>query len=92
MFFLEKIIHKNNISVVPTMKDQIKKNALCCVTFKLIWDDFQYNISENNFTYKKRNELFNNLIDSGKIENNILSEDCYYKVAGKITIALKEKI
>lgn len=84
-------IEENNITVVPTMKDEITNNAVWCATFKLVWNDFQYDILQNNFVCDGKNEIIDNLI-SDILEKDILSEKDYYKVVGKTTLELKEKI
>lgn len=92
--FLYRIKQKytrNNITVVPTMKDKITSNSAWCASFKLVWDDFQYGILENNYECSETNKMINNLIKD-TIAKDILSEMDYYKVVGKPTILLKEQI
>lgn len=95
--FIEKQKNKNrekeenNIAVVPTMKDEITDNAAWCATFKLVWNDFQYDILQNNFVCDGKNEIIDNL-SSDMLDKDILSEKDYYKVVGKTTLELKEKI
>lgn len=93
MLFNKKMFNftQKNITVVPTMKDDITNDSVWCATFKLIWDDFQYDILENNFECKETNKTINNLIKETLAEN-LLSKSDYYKIAGKPTISLKDQI
>lgn len=89
MFFNKS--KEKNITIVPTMKDEITNNSAWCATFKLVWDDLQYDILENNFECSKTNKTIENLIKDNMIKD-ILSEEDYYKVVGKPTLELKEQI
>ena len=82
---------KKNITIVPTMRDKITDNSAWCATFKLVWDDLQYDILENNFECSESNEMIKNLIEDNMIKD-ILSEKDYYKVVGSPTFALKKQI
>ena len=89
MFFNKS--KKKNITIVPTMRDKITDNSVWCATFKLVWDDLQYDILENNFECSESNEMIKNLIEDNMIKD-ILSEEDYYKVVGSPTFALKKQI
>lgn len=80
-----------NITIVPTMKSDITNNSIWCATFKLVWNDFQYGILENNFAINESNKTIEDLIID-VLKEDILSSEDYYKVAGKATIELKAEI
>ena len=86
-----KELEVNNISIVPTMKSEITNNSIWCATFKLVWNDFQYGILENNFRVSKSNKTIEDLT-TDTLKEDILSSEDYYKVVGKTTLKLKEKI
>lgn len=81
----------NNINIVPTMKSDITNNSIWCATFKLVWNDFQYGILENNFRVSENNKTIEDLT-TDTLKEDILSSEDYYKVVGKTTLELKEKI
>ena len=87
----EKELGVNNTSIVPTMKSDITNNSIWCATFKLVWNDFQYGILENNFRVSKSNKTIEDLT-TDTLKEDILSSEDYYKVIGKTTLELKEKI
>ena len=91
MFFKKSKVDNKNITIVPTMKDKITDNSVWCATFKLVWDDLQYGILENNFICNQTNETIENLIKDNIVED-VLSKEDYYKVVGKPTLKLKEEI
>jgi len=57
----------------------------------LLWNDFQINMLENNFSYNKDNILLNDLISSNN-EIEELDANDFYKAVGKATVEFKEKI
>lgn len=86
-----KIEEDSKINVIPTAVSKIDKNTIWCSTFQLLWKDFQYDILENNFEYNKENQIIKDLISSNNEIEDLLEED-FYKIVGKATVQLKEKI
>lgn len=80
-----------NITIVPTLKDEIDENAIWCATFKLVWNDFQYEILKNDFEIEETNQSLNNLI-SDTLGEEVLSKEDYYKIAAQATVDLKRRI
>lgn len=88
---IKEVKDVNNIKIVPTIKSDITNNSIWCATFKLVWNDLQYGILENNFRVSENNKTIEDLT-TDTLKEDILSSEDYYKVVGKTTLELKEKI
>lgn len=79
------------ISVLATMRDEIKKNSTWCGTMQLVWNDMLDEVLKEVPTFTNENETILNL--NKKIFTiNDLSEEYYYKKFGYKTLDLKAEI
>lgn len=83
--------NKDEIYVVPTMKDTIKENSSWCATFQLVWNDMQNNLVGGDVILSEPHEFVNNL-NLQSFKEADLSEESYYKKWGLVSTDLKEEI
>lgn len=81
----------DNITVVPTMNDAISNNSVWCGTLQLIWNDMKNEIIGQNIIFTPQFEEVVNL-NKEDFNTNMLSENYYYKIYGRKSLALKAKI
>ena len=80
-----------DISVVPTMRDIISRNASWCGTFQLVWNDMKNEVVKRDIVFDPQVEIAENL-NKEEFNETMISEEYYYKTYGFKTIELKERI
>lgn len=91
IYYPQISVDKKPIPIVPTMISNIEENAMWCLTFQLIWDDFKKEILENDFSGDFSKNIIKDLMNDTN-NSNSLSDDDFYKIYGKANTELKEKI
>lgn len=79
------------ISVLATMRDDIRRNSAWCGTMQLIWNDMIDEVLEEVPMFDEENEVIANL-NKKIFTTNDLSEEYYYKNFGYKTRALRDEI
>lgn len=82
---------ERNISIVPTMQDEISENSAWCPTFQLVWNDMQNELVGGNVKFQEQNVMVNNLNKQAYKAKDI-SEEYYYKNFGIMSKELKQEI
>lgn len=85
------IIIKKEINVILSLIDELKDNSIWCGTFNLIWNDFKNDIVKQDIIFTPQLKIVENL-NKNTFNINHLSENSYYKIYGKPSIELKNKI
>lgn len=85
------IEYSKDVTVVPTMNDEIKQDTSWCGTFQLVWNDMKNEVVKKDIEFTPQLELVENLNREDFIES-MLSEDYYFKIYGLKTLELKDKI
>ena len=79
------------ITTLMTLEDEVTDNAIWCGTFQLIWNDLKNDLVKQDIVFTPQLQIVENLNkETFKAEN--LSESDYYKVYGKPSTQLKNKI
>ncbi len=88
-----QIVERNNeeISILPTMLEEIKPNSIWCPTFQLIWNDMVNEVVKQEVVFNPQEEMVENL-NKQEFKEEMISDELYYKTYGLKTIELKEKI
>lgn len=87
----EEVSYKDNIEVVPTMKDTISQDSSWCATFQLIWNDLVNEIAHGDIIFNPQEKIAENL-NKQEFTESMISEEYYYKKYGFKTLELKEEI
>lgn len=80
-----------NISVLPTMQDEVSDNSAWCGTFQLAWNDLQDNLVGGDVKFETSNKFVENLNKQTFTEASI-PEEYYYKNWGVRNLSLKKEI
>lgn len=83
--------NKDEIYVVPTIKDAIRENTAWCGTFQLVWNDMQDNLVQGDVIFEEPNIFADNL-NKQSFKETDLSEESYYKKWGLVSLDLKSEI
>lgn len=81
----------DNISVVPTMHDNIQQDTAWCGTFQLVWNDMIKEVVGQEVKWEEPLAMVDNLNKQDFNESSI-SEAYYYKKFGLKTLDLKTEI
>ena len=63
IFIVKKVFFKNTLKetkdvyVVPTMQDEIAKDASWCATFELVWNDMKNEVVKNDVVFTPQEEF-----------------------------------
>lgn len=90
----EDFIRQHNpdeISVVPTMLDEVYDNSTWCGTFQLVWNDMCNELVGDDIKFEQTISSVDNLNKQAFTEKDI-SEEYYYKKFGLKTTKLKTEI
>ena len=79
------------MNVVATLDDKISNDTCYCATFQLIWNDLKEKLVKGNIVFDSNNEMVNNL-NKSLFNENMISDDYYYKVYGLKNLKLKKEI
>ena len=79
------------IYVVPTMRDSIKNDTSWCATFGLVWNDMKNDVVKQDIVFTPQELMAENL-NKEDFNEDMISDEYYYKVYGKKTVELKETI
>lgn len=82
---------KNQVLIIPTIKDDIKENSAWCATFQLVWNDMQDNLVGGDVKFSEPNQLVENL-NLQTFKETDISNEYYYKKWGLMTPDLKSEI
>jgi len=88
---MEDLEESKQIKIVPTLLDEVSKNAAWCATFQLVWNDMQNELVKQDVVFSPQLKVVENLNRQTFQENNI-EDNYYYKIYGFVSLALKEKI
>lgn len=83
--------YSKDVTVVPTMNDEIKQDTSWCGTFQLIWNDMKNEVVKKDVEFTPQLEMVKNL-NKEDFNESMLSEDYYFKIYGLKTLELKRKI
>lgn len=86
-----KLPQTEEISVVPTMQDEITSDSSWCGTFQLVWNDMKNEVVKQDIVFTPQEKMIENL-NKETFKEDMISEDYYYKTYGIKTLALKEQI
>ena len=81
----------NKIQLVPTIKDDLKDNSCWCASFNLVWNKFQNEILQNDFSCFNDTKITQNLIATSQYKL-ILDDDLSIVEAGRANSQFKEKL
>ncbi len=96
-FIVKKVFFKRNLKetkdvyVVPTMQDEIAKDASWCATFELVWNDMKNEVVKKDIVFNPQEEFAKNL-NKEEFSEDMLSDEYYYKAYGLKTLDLKKQI
>ena len=79
------------IEVVPTMSDKITGDSSWCGTFQLVWNDMRNEVVKQDIIFNPQEEIVKNL-NKEEFNEDMISEEYYYKTYGLKTLELKEEI
>lgn len=79
------------ITIVPTMRDNITADSTWCGTFQLTWNDLKNEIVGQDIKFDEDMDEVNNL-NLEEFNTSMISEDYYYKKYGLKTLELKQEI
>lgn len=77
--------------IVLSLHDEITNDTAWCGTFQLIWNDLKNEIAKQDIVFTPQLKVVENL-NIGTFTTEQISEESYYKIYGRPTIELKEKI
>ena len=86
-----KLERTAGITVVPTMSDKITTDSSWCGTFQLVWNDMKNNVVKKDIIFDPQKEMVENL-NKEEFNENMISDEYYYKAYGLKTLKLKEEI
>lgn len=86
-----KLKDVEGLTVVPTMRDEISTDSSWCGTFQLVWNDMKNNVVKTDVVFSPQEEMASNL-NREEFNENMISEEYYYKTYGVKNIELKERI
>ncbi len=79
------------MKIVTSLEDEILDNTAWCGTFNLIWNDLKNDLAKQDIIFSSQPEAVKNL-NKGTFNTSYLSENSYYKIYGKPSLALKAEI
>lgn len=79
------------LTVVPTMNDEITTDSAWCATFQLVWNDMKNEVVKKDIVFDPQISMVENL-NKEDFDETMLSDEYYYKIYGPKTLELKEKI
>ncbi len=88
---LSEIKTTEGIKTVMTLGDEVEDNTIWCGTFQLIWNDLKNDLVKQDIVFTPQLKVVEDLNKETFTAEN-LSESDYYKIYGKPTIQLKNKI
>lgn len=80
-----------DITIVPTMKDEITADSSWCGTFQLVWNDMKNEVVKKDIIFTPQEKMAENL-NKEEFTQDMISEEYYFKKYGLKTLALKEEI
>ncbi len=87
----KELTNTEGIVKLMTLEDEVTDNAIWCGTFQLIWNDLKNDLAKQDIVFTPQLKVVENLNKETFTAEN-LSESDYYKIYGKPTIELKNKI
>ena len=90
-FFKRNLKETKDVYVVPTMQDEIAKDASWCATFELVWNDMKNEVVKKDIVFNPEEEFAKNL-NKEEFSEDMLSDEYYYKAYGLKTLDLKKQI
>lgn len=81
----------DKITVVPTMNDEITADSSWCGTFQLVWNDMKNEVVKKDIVFNPQLDMVENL-NKEDFDEQMLSEDYYFKIYGLKSLELKEQI
>ena len=82
---------KDDLSIVPTMQDEITEDGAWCATFQLVWNDMKNEVVKQDVVFNPQEQIAENL-NKEEFTEDMLSEEYYYKTYGLKTLELKAQI
>ncbi len=79
------------VEVVPTMDDNLSRDASWCSTFQLVWNDMKDEIVKQDVVFSPQIKMVENL-NKASFTEDMLSDEYYFKIYGFKNLELKEKI
>lgn len=80
-----------DLTIVPSLEDEINDDTAWCGTFNLIWNDLKNELVKQDIVFDEQSEVVQNL-NKGTFNTSYLSEESYYKVYGMPSLELKKEI
>jgi len=80
-----------DITIVPTMQDEITADSSWCGTFQLVWNDMKHEVVKKDIIFNPQIKMAENL-NKEEFTEDMISEEYYFKKYGLKTLALKEEI
>ena len=81
----------DGITVVPTLDDEITSDSSYCATFQLVWNDMKNKVIKKDIVFDPEEQEATNLNKEG-FNEDMISEDYYFKAFGPKSQQLKEEI
>lgn len=81
----------DNLTVVPTLVDNVSQDSAWCATFQLVWNDMKNEIVKQDVVFNPQLEMAENL-NKETFKESMLSDEYYYKKFGLKTLELKAEI
>ena len=78
------------VEVVPTMDDNLSRDASWCSTFQLVWNDMKNEIVKQDVVFSPQIKMVENL-NKESFTEDMLSDEYYFKIYGFKNLELKEK-
>lgn len=93
ILFASTQVFASNIEVQPTMQSRSNAQDRVWVgTFQLVWNDFMDKIVHNPVRFREGTPVSVQELNMQRFKADDLSDDCYYKMAGKVTKKTKKNI
>lgn len=88
---IERSEPRDDLSIVPTMQDEITEDGAWCATFQLVWNDMKNEVVKQDVVFNPQEQIAENL-NKEEFTADMLSEEYYYKTYGLKTLELKAQI
>ncbi|MDO4283166.1 MAG: hypothetical protein Q4D02_05955 [Clostridia bacterium] len=80
-----------NITIVPTMNDEIMADSSWCATFQLVWNDMKNEVVKQDIIFSPQEKMAENL-NKEEFTEDMISDEYYFKMYGLKTLELKKQI
>ncbi len=87
----EKLALTKDITVVPTMQDNITADSAWCATFQLVWNEMKDEVVRQDVVFEPQLDMAENL-NKEEFTKDMISDEYYYLNWGLKSLKLKKEI